>query len=190
MTGSAALLAHTGIDHVAFSALAAAVVGALRAGGDARARLAMRGARGASRSGVAVVLVASLAGVRDARRSTRSPVTWCSTCSSSSSPRRCWSPASRCDCGERSARRAGTRRRRGASGAAWRQYGVVVAPFAFVVVLFVTHLTSIYDDALHDRWLHEAEHAAYLLSAVGGVGGGARRRSPRRPRHGSPPGSS
>jgi putative membrane protein len=52
-------------------------------------------------------------------------------------------------------------------GAAWRRYGVVVAPFGFVVVLYVTHLTSIYDDALHDRWLHEAEHAAYLLSAVG-----------------------
>ena len=39
------------------------------------------------------------------------------------------------------------------------------APRLFVVVLFVTHLTSIYDDALGNRWLHEAEHAAYLLSA-------------------------
>ena len=36
----------------------------------------------------------------------------------------------------------------------------------FVVVLFVTHLTSIYDRALDDRWLHEVEHAAYLLGAV------------------------
>ena len=32
-------------------------------------------------------------------------------------------------------------------------------------MLFVTHLTAIYDDALSNRWLHEAEHAAYLLAA-------------------------
>ena len=46
----------------------------------------------------------------------------------------------------------------------------------FVVVLFVTHLTSIYDRALDDRWLHEAEHVAYLLERGGDVGGRARRR--------------
>ena len=39
----------------------------------------------------------------------------------------------------------------------------MLGPALFVVVLFVTHLTSIYDRALDDRWLHEAEHAAYLV---------------------------
>ena len=52
----------------------------------------------------------------------------------------------------------------------------VLGPGLFVVVLFVTHLTSIYDEALDDRWLHEAEHVAYLLGAVRDVGGRARRR--------------
>ena len=42
----------------------------------------------------------------------------------------------------------------------------MVGPLVFVVVLFVTHLTSIYDRALHDRFVHEVEHAAYLLGAV------------------------
>ncbi len=51
-------------------------------------------------------------------------------------------------------------------GAAWHRYGPLVGPGLFVLVLFVTHLTAIYDDALGNRWLHEAEHAAYLLSAV------------------------
>lgn len=51
-------------------------------------------------------------------------------------------------------------------GAAWHGTGPVLGPGLFVVVLFVTHLTSIYDRALDDRLLHEAEHAAYLLGAV------------------------
>ena len=50
--------------------------------------------------------------------------------------------------------------------AAWHRSGPVLGPGLFVVVLFVTHLTSIYDRALGDRWLHEAEHVAYLLGAV------------------------
>ena len=63
-----------------------------------------------------------------------------------------------------------------AIGALWHRYAAAVGPALFVVVLFVTHLTSIYDRALDDRLLHELEHAAYLLaacsmwSAVLGVG--------------------
>jgi putative membrane protein len=51
-------------------------------------------------------------------------------------------------------------------GATWRRAAVLVGPLAFVIVLFATHLTSIYDRALHDRLVHELEHAAYLLGAV------------------------
>jgi putative membrane protein len=51
-------------------------------------------------------------------------------------------------------------------GAAWHRAGPLVGPLAFIAVLFVTHLTSIYDRALHDRWVHELEHVAYLLGAV------------------------
>ncbi len=43
--------------------------------------------------------------------------------------------------------------------------GAGVGPGLFLVVMFATHLTPIYDDALGNRWLHESEHAAYLLSA-------------------------
>ena len=50
-------------------------------------------------------------------------------------------------------------------GAWWHRAAPLIGPGLFVVVLFVTHLTSVYDDALSNRWLHEAEHAAYLLSA-------------------------
>lgn len=53
-----------------------------------------------------------------------------------------------------------------AISSAWRRHGALVAPFAFIIVLFTTHLTSIYDDALHNRLLHETEHAGYLLVAV------------------------
>jgi putative membrane protein len=50
-------------------------------------------------------------------------------------------------------------------GAWWHRAAPLLGPGLFVVVLFVTHLTSVYDDAIGNRWLHEAEHAAYLLSA-------------------------
>jgi putative membrane protein len=50
--------------------------------------------------------------------------------------------------------------------AQWHRVAPLAALVGFVAVLFLTHLTSIYDRALHDRLLHEAEHAAYLLSAV------------------------
>ena len=50
--------------------------------------------------------------------------------------------------------------------ALWHRIGPVLGPASFVVVLFATHLTSVYDRALDDRLLHEAEHAAFLFSAV------------------------
>ena len=58
----------------------------------------------------------------------------------------------------------------------WHRWSTVVGPLFFVGVLFVTHLTAIYDVALDDRLVHELEHVAYLLgatltwSAVLGVG--------------------
>lgn len=48
----------------------------------------------------------------------------------------------------------------------WRTAGTVIAPAMFLVVLFVTHLTGIYDAALGNRFVHDAEHLAYLLAAV------------------------
>ena len=36
----------------------------------------------------------------------------------------------------------------------------------FVLVLFVSHLTSVYDRALGNRLIHELEHAAYLGASV------------------------
>ncbi|MET0145359.1 MAG: cytochrome c oxidase assembly protein [Ilumatobacteraceae bacterium] len=51
-------------------------------------------------------------------------------------------------------------------GGTWHRTGPILGPGLFVLVLFVTHLTAIYDDALGNRWLHELEHAAYLLSAT------------------------
>lgn len=48
----------------------------------------------------------------------------------------------------------------------WRRWAAVVAPLVFVGVLYATHLSDIYDAALGDRLLHEAEHAAYLAGAV------------------------
>lgn len=48
----------------------------------------------------------------------------------------------------------------------WHRWAPIVGPLAFVSILFVTHLSGIYDEALHRRWLHELEHAAYLGGAV------------------------
>ena len=48
----------------------------------------------------------------------------------------------------------------------WRTWGVVVGPLVFVMVLFATHLSDVYDEALRQRWVHELEHAGYLLGAV------------------------
>jgi putative membrane protein len=51
------------------------------------------------------------------------------------------------------------------AGALWHRWAPAIGPGLFVVVMFVTHLTPIYDDALGNAWLHETEHAGYLLSA-------------------------
>ena len=51
------------------------------------------------------------------------------------------------------------------AGAVWHRWAPAIGPGLFVIVMFVTHLTPIYDDALGNRWLHETEHAAYVLSA-------------------------
>ncbi|MEM8618243.1 MAG: cytochrome c oxidase assembly protein [Actinomycetota bacterium] len=48
----------------------------------------------------------------------------------------------------------------------WHRYAPIVAPVAFVVTLFVTHLTGIYDLALSNRLVHDLEHVAYLGAAV------------------------
>ena len=47
----------------------------------------------------------------------------------------------------------------------WHRWAPAFGPGLFLLVMFATHLTPIYDDALGNRWLHESEHAAYLLSA-------------------------
>jgi putative membrane protein len=52
------------------------------------------------------------------------------------------------------------------AGVVWHRWAPAIGPGLFIVVMFVTHLTPIYDDALGNRWLHESEHAAYLLSAA------------------------
>lgn len=47
----------------------------------------------------------------------------------------------------------------------WRSSGPLVAPVLFVVTLFVTHLTGIYDAALSNRLIHDLEHLAYVGAA-------------------------
>lgn len=49
----------------------------------------------------------------------------------------------------------------------WRTYGALAAAAGFIASLYVTHLTSIYDTALSNRFVHDAEHIAYLASAIG-----------------------
>ncbi len=48
----------------------------------------------------------------------------------------------------------------------WRELGPLVAAASFLAVLYVTHLSAVYDEALHRRWLHDAEHVAYLGCAA------------------------
>lgn len=48
----------------------------------------------------------------------------------------------------------------------WRHTAPVIGPLLLVAVLVVTHLSAVYDLALHDRLVHELEHAAYLTGAV------------------------
>jgi putative membrane protein len=56
-----------------------------------------------------------------------------------------------------------TRRRRAASW--WRSAGPWLAPALFLVTLYVTHLTDIYDAALRNPLLHDVEHLAYVGTA-------------------------
>lgn len=65
----------------------------------------------------------------------------------------------------------------------WRRTGPWLAPAFFLVTLYLTHLTDIYDAALSNRALHDLEHVAYVASAcslwsVATAGG--RTSSPRR----------
>jgi putative membrane protein len=48
----------------------------------------------------------------------------------------------------------------------WRRFGAAAAPVAFLAVLYLTHLTSVYEWALDNRLIHHAEHLAYLAGAV------------------------
>jgi putative membrane protein len=50
-------------------------------------------------------------------------------------------------------------------GVRWHRWAPAIGPGLFIVVMFTTHLTPIYDDALDNRLLHEGEHVAYLVSA-------------------------
>lgn len=48
----------------------------------------------------------------------------------------------------------------------WRAHGAALAAVGFVLVLYATHLTAIYDVALGNRFVHDAEHIAYIASAA------------------------
>lgn len=48
----------------------------------------------------------------------------------------------------------------------WRSAAPLVAPALFLAVLYLTHLTGIYDAALRNRFLHDAEHFAYAFTAI------------------------
>uniref|UniRef100_UPI00059001DC cytochrome c oxidase assembly protein n=1 Tax=Ilumatobacter nonamiensis TaxID=467093 RepID=UPI00059001DC len=48
----------------------------------------------------------------------------------------------------------------------WRGNGALLSAALFVGVLYITHLTAIYDTALSNRWVHDLEHVAYIASAV------------------------
>ncbi len=48
----------------------------------------------------------------------------------------------------------------------WRSHGAIASAAAFVLVLYATHLTGIYDAALRNRFVHDVEHVAYIGSAI------------------------
>lgn len=48
----------------------------------------------------------------------------------------------------------------------WRPRSVMLTPLLFLGVLYLTHLTSIYELALDHRLVHDLEHVAYLGTAV------------------------
>ena len=51
-------------------------------------------------------------------------------------------------------------------GAAWLRVAPAAGPALLIAVLYITHLTAVYDRALGNRWIHDAEHAGYLIAAV------------------------
>lgn len=51
-------------------------------------------------------------------------------------------------------------------GRTWHRWAALLAPALFLGVLYVTHLTAIYDLALDHRPIHDLEHVAYLAGAV------------------------
>jgi putative membrane protein len=60
--------------------------------------------------------------------------------------------------------RPGTTER--AVGRWWHRNGALLAPALFLGVLYLTHLTDVYEWALDNRFIHDAEHVAYLASAI------------------------
>ncbi|WP_040494586.1 cytochrome c oxidase assembly protein [Ilumatobacter nonamiensis] len=70
-----------------------------------------------------------------------------------------------------------------AVGRWWRSYGAFASAGFFVVVLYLTHLTAIYDRALGNRFVYDIEHVAYIASAIAlwaALRGSARRAAPAR----------
>jgi cytochrome c oxidase assembly factor CtaG len=53
-----------------------------------------------------------------------------------------------------------------ASSRWWHRWGSLIAPVCFVLVLFGTHLTPVYDAALRSRLVLDGEHLAFLMAAV------------------------
>ncbi|MGA9277672.1 cytochrome c oxidase assembly protein [Ilumatobacter sp.] len=65
----------------------------------------------------------------------------------------------------------------------WRSNGAIASAALFVGVLYITHLTAIYDKALTNRFVHDTEHVAYIASAIAlwaALRGTARRAAPAR----------
>jgi len=48
----------------------------------------------------------------------------------------------------------------------WHRRGALLAPAAFLGVLYLTHLTDVYEWALDNRFVHDAEHVGYLATAI------------------------
>ena len=60
--------------------------------------------------------------------------------------------------------RAATTERR--VGRWWRRNGTIAAPLLFLIALYLTHLTDVYEWALDHRAVHDLEHVAYLGTAI------------------------
>ena len=157
------MIAHSGLDHVVLGAVAALVVGAY---GWASLRTRRRDARlpAAWTGGVALVLVASLPFMeRLAEESFTGHMLQHLLVIVLAAPLLVLArPGHVLTSSGLIPTTAGGRRVAGW----WRRWATVVGPLTFVVVLFGTHLSSVYDQALRHRGVHELEHAGYLLGAV------------------------